>query len=366
MTSLFDSVALRAEHVRTVTARNRLWISPMCQYSVFAEDGLPTDWHLVHLGQFAVGGAGVVFTEATAVSPEGRISPRDTGIWSDEQAHAWSRVAAFVREQGAVPGMQLAHAGRKASTYAPWGMDGRGTVPPEDGGWAAVAPSPVAFGRYAVPSALDEAGIDGVVADFAAAAERAVGAGFEVLEIHAAHGYLFHQFLSGLANTRTDDYGGSLENRARLLLRVTEAVRRAAGDRAVFVRLSGTDWAPPELADRAWDQDQCATVAGWAASAGADFLDVSTGGILPAADIPLGAGYQVPFAAHVRRSAGVPVATVGLITDAAQADTVIRTGQADAVMVARAALRDPHLALRMARELGVPLDYVPGQYLRAY
>ncbi|HET7399067.1 MAG TPA: NADH:flavin oxidoreductase/NADH oxidase [Intrasporangium sp.] len=366
MTSLFDRVPLRAEDAGSVTARNRLWISPMCQYSVFAEDGIPTDWHFVHLGQFAIGGAGVVFTEATAVSPEGRISARDTGIWTDEQASAWSRVAAFVRSHGAVPGIQLAHAGRKASTYAPWGMDRRGTVPADAGGWEAVAPSPVAFGRYAVPTALDERGIERVVADFGAAAERAVQAGFEVIEIHAAHGYLMHQFLSGLANTRTDDYGGTLENRARLLLRVVDAVRRAAGDRAVFVRLSGTDWAPPELADRAWEQEQCATVAGWVAQAGADFLDVSTGGILPAPDIPVGPGYQVPFAAHVRRTAGVRVSTVGLITEAAQADAVIRTGKADAVMVARAALRDPHVALRMAGELGVELDYVPGQYLRAY
>ncbi|MCP2031743.1 2,4-dienoyl-CoA reductase-like NADH-dependent reductase (Old Yellow Enzyme family) [Okibacterium sp. HSC-33S16] len=356
MPALFEPLT-----VRGLTLRNRIWIAPMCQYSVDQRDGVPTDWHLVHLGQFAIGGAGLVIAESTAISPEGRISDRDTGIWTDNQADAWARIVRFVRSQGAAAGIQLNHAGRKASTFAPWGSAGRrGTIPAVEGGWETVGPTAQPFDGYAAPRALDEAGIDRVVADFASAARRAVAAGFSVLEIHAAHGYLLHQFLSPLVNTRTDSYGGSLENRARLLLRVVEAVRQNAGDTVVFVRFSATDWA-----SGGWDEQQTATVARWAADAGADFFDISTGGAIPGVEIPLEPGYQVPFARSVKTAAGVGVAAVGLITDPQHAEEIVASGSADAVLVGREALRDPHFAVRAAAELGASIDYLPGQYERA-
>ncbi len=357
MATLFDPLTLRG-----VTARNRIWTSPMCQYSVLDHSGVPQTWHLVHLGSLAAGGSGLVFTEATAVSPEGRISPRDTGIWTDEQRDAWRPIVAHIEEQGAVPGIQLAHAGRKASSWPAWGFEGRhGSVPEADGGWTAVAPSAVAFGDLDVPRELDAAGIDGVVADFRAAARRSIDAGFRVLELHAAHGYLLHQFLSPIANRRTDEYGGSLENRARLLLRIVAEVREEAGDGVpLFIRFSGTDWA-----EGGWDEHQTATVAAWARDAGADFFDISSGGIQTGIRIPLGPGYQVPFAEHVRRTAGVPVSAVGLITTPQQAAEIVGTGRADAVMLARELLRDPHFPLRAAHELGVDIPYWPPQYLRA-
>ncbi len=355
MPAIFEPLTLRG-----LTLRNRVWIAPMCQYSVEKRNGVPTDWHLVHLGQFATGGAGLVLTEATAVSAEGRISDRDTGIWTDEQADAWASVVRFIRSHGAAAGIQLGHAGRKASTYAPWGSPARGSIPLADGGWDTVGPGNEAFDGFAAPRALDTAGIDRVVDDFAAATARAVSAGFQVIEIHAAHGYLVHQFLSPLVNTRTDSYGGSLENRARLLLRIVRAVRAAAGDAVIFVRFSATDWV-----DGGWDEIQTATVARWAADAGADFFDISTGGAIAGVDIPLSPGYQVPFAEHVKHSAGVGVSAVGLITDAAQAEEIVGSGRADAVMLGREALRDPHFVFRAAAELGVELDYVPGQYQRA-
>lgn len=346
--------------VRSVTMRNRLWVAPMCEYSVEKHDGVPTDWHLVHLGGFAKGGAGLVITEATAVSAEGRISLEDTGIYNDEQRDAWALIVAFIRSQGAVAGIQLAHAGRKASTWRPWAPE-RGTVPPNEGGWPAVAPSAVAFTGYAVPSELDRAGIDDVIADFVAATRRSIDAGFDVIELHAAHGYLLHQFLSPLSNLRIDEYGGSLENRARLLLEVITAVRVEAGDdAALFVRFSATDWA-----EGGWDQAQTATVADWARDAGADFFDISTGGLVSGTKIPLSPGYQVPFADFVKHASSVEVSAVGLITDARQAEEIITSGKADAVMLARAMMRDPHFPLRAAHELGVELDYWPDQYLRA-
>ncbi|MES2093868.1 MAG: NADH:flavin oxidoreductase/NADH oxidase [Actinomycetota bacterium] len=346
--------------IRSVTMRNRLWVAPMCEYSVENHDGVPTDWHLVHLGGFARGGAGLVLTEATAVSAEGRISPEDTGMYTDEQRDAWSRIVRFIRSQEAVAGIQLAHAGRKASTWRPWAAE-RGTVPASLGGWPAVAPSPVAFTGYDVPVELDRAGIDRVVADFAAAARRSVDAGFTVLELHAAHGYLLHQFLSPLSNLRTDEYGGSLENRARLLLEVVAAVRLEAGeDSVLFVRFSATDWA-----EGGWDREQTATVAGWARDAGADFFDISTGGLVSGTTIPLAPGYQVPFSDFVKHASSVEVSAVGLITGAQQAEEIISSGKADAVMLARAIMRDPHFPLRAAHELGVELDYWPAQYLRA-
>jgi len=346
--------------VRSVTMRNRLWVAPMCEYSVEKHDGVPTDWHLVHLGGFAKGGAGLVITEATAVSAEGRISPEDTGIYSDEQRDAWALIVAFIHSQGAVAGIQLAHAGRKASTWRPWAPE-RGTVPQAEGGWMAVAPSAVAFTGFAVPVELDRAGIDDVVADFVADTRRSIDAGFDVLELHAAHGYLLHQFLSPLSNLRTDEYGGSLENRARLLLEVITAVRVEAGDAAaLFVRFSATDWA-----EGGWDQAQTATVADWARDAGADFFDISTGGLVSGTNIPLSPGYQVPFAEFVKHASSVEVSAVGLITEAHQAEEIITSGKADAVMLARAMMRDPHFPLRAAHELGVELDYWPDQYLRA-
>jgi len=343
--------------IRSLTLRNRLWVAPMCQYSVHERDGVPTAWHLVHLGSFAKGGAGMILTEATAVSPEGRISPEDTGIWNDAQRDAWRPIIDFSHSQGSPIGIQLAHAGRKASTYS---TGGHGTVPVEEGGWTTVAPSAIAFGGYAEPTALDAAGIDAVVDDFTTAARRSVEAGFDAIEIHAAHGYLLHQFLSPLSNERTDEYGGSLENRARLLLRVVTAVRAEIGeDMPLFVRFSATDWT-----ENGWDEDQTAIVTGWSRDAGADFFDISTGGNV-SAPIPLSPGYQAPFATHVKEQAGVPVSAVGLITAAEQAEELVASGAADVVMMARELLRDPHFPLRAAHELGADLDYWPAQYLRA-
>ncbi|MGH1547903.1 NADH:flavin oxidoreductase/NADH oxidase [Leifsonia poae] len=356
MPSLFDPLTLRG-----VTTRNRIWTSPMCQYSVFDQSGIPNTWHLVHLGSFATGGSGLVFSEATAVSPEGRISPEDTGIWTDEQRDAWKPITAFIAEQGAVPGIQLAHAGRKASTFSGLASDGRtGTVPESEGGWKTVAPSAIPFDGYAVPQELDAAGIDKVVDDFRTATRRSLEAGFRVLEIHAAHGYLIHQFLSPISNQRTDEYGGSLENRARLLLRVVAAVREEAPDAPLFVRFSASDWT-----EGGWDEHQTATVAAWAQDAGADFFDISSGGIQAGIRIPVEPGYQVPFAHHVRSTSEVDVSAVGLITTPEQAAEIVESGRADAVMLARELLRDPHFPLRAAHELGVEIDYWPPQYVRA-
>ena len=352
MTRLFTPLTLR-----DVTVRNRLWVSPMCQYS--AVDGVPQEWHHTHLAQFASGGAGLIVAEATAVSPEGRISLEDTGLWNDEQRDAWAPIVAAIRSRGAVAGIQLGHAGRKASTWSPF-SGRRGSVAAEDGGWTAVAPSAIAFEGYAEPVALDLAGIDRVVADFAAAARRAVEAGFQVLELHGAHGYLLHQFLSPLSNQRDDEYGGSLENRARLLLRVLDAVTDAAPGVPVIVRFSATDWA-----DGGWNADETVSVARWAAERGADFFDISSGGLVAHQQITTGPGYQVELAARVRREAGVPVNAVGMIDDAAHSERVLEAGDADAVMAGREWLRDPHYGLRAAAELGVDIDYWPAQYRRA-
>ncbi len=352
MTRLFTPLTLR-----DLTVRNRLWVSPMCQYS--AVDGVPQEWHHTHLAQFASGGAGLIVAEATAVVPEGRISPEDTGLWTDAQRDAWAPIVAAIRARGAVAGVQLAHAGRKASTWSPFSGH-RGTVPADQGGWTTVAPSAIAFEGFAEPVALDLAGIDRVVEGFAAAARRAVDAGFQVLELHAAHGYLLHQFLSPLSNRRDDEYGGSLENRARLLLRVLDAVRDAAPGVPVIVRFSATDWA-----DGGWDADDTVTVARWAAERGADFFDVSSGGLVAHQRITTGPGYQVHLAERVRREAGVPVNAVGMIDDAAHAERILAEGSADAVMAGREWLRDPHYGLRASVELGADIDYWPAQYLRA-
>ena len=351
--SLFEPLALRG-----ITLRNRIGVSSMCQYS--SADGFATDWHLVHLGSRAVGGAALVMTEATAVVAEGRISPHDLGIYRDEHVEMLSRITQFVAANGATPGIQLAHAGRKASVDAPWRGGTALTV--GEGGWSPiVAPSPLPFGsRSQAPVPLDLNGIRGVVSAFQAAARRALDAGFQVLELHGAHGYLLHEFLSPLSNVRTDAYGGSFENRIRLLVEVTDAVRSVWPERLpLLVRLSGTDWV-----DGGWDVEQSAELARVLSRHGVDLIDCSSGGILPGVKIPVGPGYQVSLAEHIRRDGGLPTAAVGLITSAKQADAILRAGSADMVFLARKLLRDPYWPLHAARELGVELDW-PVQYQRA-
>lgn len=352
MSRLFSPLTLRG-----TTFRNRAWTAPMCQYSSVA--GRVGDWHLAHLGSFARGGAGLVLTEAAAVTAEGRISPWDAGIWNQDQADDWQRIAAFVAGQGAVPGVQLAHAGRKASTQRPW--EGTGYVEPADGGWQTVAPSPLAFGDWPTPKELSVAEIGEVVRAFADAAVRADGAGFEVAEVHGAHGYLVHQFLSPLSNTRADEYGGDLAGRSRLLREVVTAVRAVWPERKpLFVRLSATDWA-----DGGWSLPETVEVSAGLRELGVDLVDVSSGGNVPQQQITVGPGYQVPFARAVREGSGLPTAAVGLITTAEQAEQVLADGAADAVLLARELLRTPHWPLQAARELGDEIGYWPQQYARA-
>jgi 2,4-dienoyl-CoA reductase-like NADH-dependent reductase (Old Yellow Enzyme family) len=345
--------------IRGVTLRHRIVMSPMCQYS--AEEGLANDWHLVHLGSRAVGGVALAMVEATAVTRDGRISPADMGIWSDEHVEPLARIARFVSSQGTVPGIQLAHAGRKASTVPPW-QGGHPLMTPEEGGWTVVGPSPIPFREGGpVPEPLDEASIDEVIAAFDAAARRALAAGFRVLEIHAAHGYLLHQFLSPLSNHRTDDYGGNLENRMRLTLRVAERVRSAMPEElALFVRISATDW----VEGGGWDIEQSIELAKRLKEIGVDLIDVSSGGTLAKANIPVAPGYQVPFARRIRHEAGIATAAVGLITDVKQADEIIGDGDADLVFLARELLREPYWAFKAQRELGLP-PALPVQYGRA-
>lgn len=358
MTSLFDPITLRS-----TTMRNRAWMAPMCQYAVTAGDGVPGDWHLAHYGARAVGGFGLVLTEATAVTPAGRISPWDAGIWNIEQARAWSRVARFVADQGAVPGIQLAHAGRKASTQPMLPGHSRGSLPADDPqAWTTVGPTDEPFAGYLAPRAMSVDDITAVVEAFAAAARRAVQAGFVVLEVHGAHGYLVHQFLSPLSNTRTDGYGGDLRSRARLLLEIVAAVREAVGDDVpLLVRLSATDWTDGGLTG-----EDTVQVARWLRAASVDLVDVSTGGNVPA-DIPLSPGYQVPFARQVRDGADIPTAAVGLITTPRQAQDVLDAGDADAVLLGRQALLEPGWPLRAGAELGVPVADAPypDRYFRA-
>ncbi|MFB4353711.1 NADH:flavin oxidoreductase/NADH oxidase [Microbacterium sp. LS_15] len=353
MSILFSPVTFRS-----VTLRNRLWVSPMCMYS--AVDGVVQEWHHTHLAQFASGGAGLIVAEATAVVPEGRISPRDAGLWNDEQRDAWTPIVDAIHARGAAAGVQLAHAGRKASTWWPW-AGARGSVPADDGGWITTAPSAVAFEGYATPTELDEAGIDAVVDGFVTASRRAIDAGFDVLELHGAHGYLLHQFLSPLSNRRTDAYGGSLENRARLLLRIVDAVRREVGDGVpLFVRISATDHA-----EGGFTPGEAATVAAWATEHGADLIDVSSGGLVAHQQIAVHPGYQVPLAETVRQGGRIPVSAVGLITAAEQAEQVLAEGSADAIFAGREWLRDPHFGLRAAHELGADIAWPP-QYERAH
>jgi 2,4-dienoyl-CoA reductase-like NADH-dependent reductase (Old Yellow Enzyme family) len=353
MPSLFDPLPIRG-----LTLPNRIVVSPMCEYSSI--DGYANDWHLVHLGSRAVGGAGLIMTEAAAVAPEGRISPQDLGIWSDAHIEFLSRITRFIHSQGSVAGIQLAHAGRKASTYRPW--DGEGAVPEESGGWKNVfAPSPVPFAtNYPIPQALTLEGIQAVVRSFVKAARRAREAGFRVIEIHAAHGYLISEFLSPLANHRTDQYGGSFENRIRLLLEVVAAVRNSWPERSpLFVRISATDWA-----DGGWTVDESVELAKHLKNAGVDLVDCSSGGNAPPTRIPVGPGYQTPFAERIRREADILTGAVGMITSPAQADHIIRTEQADLTIIAREFLRDPYWPLRAGRELGYPVPW-PVQYVRS-
>ncbi|KKX96188.1 NADH:flavin oxidoreductase/NADH oxidase [Microbacterium sp. Ag1] len=343
--------------IRSVTLRNRLWVSPMCMYS--AVDGVAQEWHHTHLAQFASGGAGLIIAEATSVVPDGRISPRDLGLWNDEQRDALAPIVQAIHDRGSHAGIQLAHAGRKASTWWPWAPE-RGTVPTGEGGWTTSAPSAIAYEGFDTPIALDTAGIDRVVEAFADAAHRAVAAGFDVLEIHGAHGYLLHQFLSPLSNHREDEYGGSLENRARLLLRVVGAVRDAAGaDVPLFVRISATDHA-----EGGFTPEEAEIVSGWATQHGADLIDVSSGGLVAHQQITVFPGYQVPLAEGVRQGGRIPVSAVGLITAASHAEQVLADGAADAIFAGREWLRDPHFALRAAHELDAEVAW-PSQYERA-
>ncbi len=352
MSILFTPMTLRG-----VTCRNRIFVSPMCQYC--SRDGLPTDWHLVHLGSRAVGGAGLVMVEATAVSAEGRISPDDSGIWSDRHGEAFRPITRFLREQGAVPGIQLAHAGRKATTDLPW--RGGGPLRRETRGWEPVAPSPVPFAPgYPVPRELSLDDLDAIEEQFRAAVRRALAAGFQVVEIHMAHGYLLHEFLSPFANRRNDEYGGSLENRLRFPLRVTRAVRGVwPEDLPLLVRISATDWA-----EGGWDLSQSIVLSRHLLELGVDLIDCSAGLVVPDEPIPAGPGYQVPFAAGIRKETGIATGAVGFITDPAQAEQIVATGQADAVLLAREMLRDPYWPLHAARALGVDVPW-PVQYERA-
>ena len=348
--TLFSPLAIRG-----VTLRNRIGVSPMCQYC--CTDGLADDWHLVHLGSRAVGGAGLVMAEATAVTPEGRISPADLGLWSEAHAAVLAPVAAFIRRMGAVPGIQLAHAGRKASCLPPW-EGGARIVDRAAGAWDVLAPSALPFSEgEPLPTALDAAGIDAVKEAFVAAARRAVAAGFAIIELHAAHGYLLHQFLSPLSNRRVDAYGGSLENRMRLPLELIAAVRAVIpGVMPLFVRISATDWV-----DGGWDLDQSVLFAREMAKLGVDLVDVSSGALVPYAHIPAAPGFQVPFAAAIREQAGVRTSTVGLITEPAQAEAIVTTGRADLVLLAREMLRSPYWPIHAATALGREPDW-PQQY----
>jgi len=343
--------------VRSVTFRNRIVVSPMCQYS--STDGFANDWHFVHLGSRAVGGAALVFTEAAAVTPEGRISAQDLGVWKDEHIEFLSRIARFIRQQGALAGMQIAHAGRKASTPPPW--NGSGTVPSSKGGWTPVAPSALAFDeKHVAPRALEESEVCGIVDAFVAAAKRAQQAGFQVLEIHAAHGYLIHEFLSPLTNQRSDRYGGSFDNRTRLLRDIVMAVRRVWPEgNPLFVRISANDFA-----EHGWDLEQSIELTHQLKRVDVDVIDCSSGGLVPGGFAPQRPGYQVPFSSDIRRATGILTAAVGVISEAGMADQIVTRGEADLVLLAREFLRQPYWPFHAAVELGYRVPW-PAQYLRA-
>lgn len=352
MSMLFTPLTLRE-----LTFKNRIFVSPMCQYS--SREGMPTDWHLVHLGSRAVGGAGLVMVEATAISPQGRISPDDSGIWSAEHARAFAPITRFIKEQGAVPGIQLAHAGRKASTDLPW--KGGGPLDASHRGWQTIAPSPVPFaGNFPPPREATDQDLETILGQFAQAARRSLEAGFEVVEIHMAHGYLLHEFLSPLSNLRSDDFGGSLENRCRFPLRVAKAVREIWPEHLpVFVRVSASDWI-----EGGWDLEQTVELARRLKEIGVDLIDCSSGGLAPEAAPPFGPGFQTPFATEIRRQAGIATGAVGFITAPAQAEHIVATGLADAVFLAREMLRDPYWPIHAAKALRVEPAW-PNQYERA-
>lgn len=352
MSQLFSALT-----IKSITFKNRITVSPMCEYS--SVDGFANHWHMVHLGSRAVGGAALILTEAAAVSPEGRISPDDLGIWKDEHIEKLAEINIFLEEQGAVAGVQLAHAGRKASVASAW--KGGKVVSPIDGGWLPVAPSAIPFNEADIPPlALDVNGINKVISDFKLAAKRALKVGFKVIELHAAHGYLLHQFLSPLSNQRTDEYGGSFENRIRLLLEVIKAVQTEwPSTLPLFVRISATDWA-----DGGWDVDQSVMLCKILKTKGVDLVDVSSGGMVPGVKIPVGPLYQAPFAARVKQEANIATGAVGLITTAQQAEELVANSSADLIFIARELLRDPYFALRAAHELGADVKW-PVQYERA-
>lgn len=352
MSKLFSPIK-----IRSIEVKNRLWVSPMCMYSCENKDGIVGDWHLVHLGARAIGGAGLVMVEASGVNPEGRITPWCAGIWNDQQVVAWQRITKFIREAGAVSAIQLAHAGRKASVYRSW--SGSGSVPISEGGWQTYSSTDEAFTGYASPRKLSTEEVSALVDDFRNSARRAVTAGFDVIEIHAAHGYLIHQFLSPISNKREDKYGGSLENRARLLLEIVEAIRNEIGEAVpLLIRFSATDYV-----EGGWDQQQTNQVAKWAHERGADMFDLSSGGLITGVKIPSGPGYQVDFSRSAHAATQAPVSAVGQITNAKQAEEIVASGEVDVVMMARQLLRDPYFPLRAAHELGVEVAW-PSQYER--
>lgn len=353
MAKLFEPIKIRQLEIR-----NRIFIPAMCQYSCENQDGVVNEWHLVHLGARATGGAGMIIAEASGVTPEGRISPWCPGIWNFEQVAAWARVNEYIHSQGAKSAIQLAHAGRKGSTYREW--SGKGSVPIEKGGWQTISSTSEAFDGYEPPRELSTQEVHELVQDFAAAAKNAVLAGFDAVEIHAAHGYLIHQFLSPITNKRTDEFGGSLENRARLIMEIVKAIRAEVGELLpIFVRFSATDYR-----EGGWDVEQTIQVAKWCAELGADLFDISSGGLITGVKIPSGPGYQVPLAEKVADQVSEPVGAVGQITSAHQAEDILQNDNVDVVLIGRASLRDPYWALRAAHELGVEVDYWPKQYLR--
>lgn len=353
MVKLFEPIKIRELEIR-----NRIFIPAMCQYSCENQDGVVNEWHLVHLGARATGGAGMIIAEASGVTPEGRISPWCPGIWNYEQVAAWARVNQYIHSQGAKSAIQLAHAGRKGSTYRDW--SGKGSVPIEKGGWQTVSATSEAFDGYEAPRELTTSEVHDLVQDFAAAAKNAMLAGFDAVEIHAAHGYLIHQFLSPITNKRNDAFGGTLENRARFLLEIVKAIRAEVGEMLpIFVRFSATDYK-----EDGWDVQQTIRVAQWCADLGADLFDISSGGLITGVKIPSGPGYQVPLAEQVSQEVSQPVGAVGQITDANQAEKILKGGDVDIVLIGRASLRDPYWALRAAHELKVDIDYWPNQYLR--
>ncbi|MDO5728798.1 MAG: NADH:flavin oxidoreductase/NADH oxidase [Actinomycetaceae bacterium] len=355
--ALFHPITLRS-----VEFRNRLWVPPMCQYSAENRDGMVGDWHLVHYGAIARGGVGSIIVEATAVSPEGRITPHDLGLWNSEQETSFAPLVQIVHSHGAKVGVQIAHAGRKSGVYRAWGESDSGPIPSEHGGWQPVAPSAAAYPGYAEPRELSVDDIQRLTQAFIDAAVRAERVGFDFIEIHAAHGYLLHEFLSPLSNSREDTYGGSIENRARFLLQVVEGIRaRISTEMPLLVRVSATDWT-----DGGLTVEETIEIVRWLKDLGVDLIDVSAGGNVSKVSVSAGPGYLVPIATAIREVTGVPTATVGLITQPQQAEQIVLTGLADVVLVGREILRDPHFGLRAARDLRATINYVPPQYARAF